>query len=600
MPFQVIRQSDFSQGVFASATRFVAPRNSILRGSNLIGTKRGGLRTVDGSSVVSQDTTTPGPIVFISTYNPNTPTAPPKRIAIRLDSNTSPQNLSFWDASGPTMVQFYLLSGAQGLSQTPNMVQLLGNLFIAPGLGQPALLSMATAGSTENIVNNFNGTDNYASIERVQTYQSGEAATAVGSDGNTYLYQAIQAGLTQNAPAPTFPILPNSTVVDGSVVWSFIAINSPPFPPGAAFVFYHLGFPWIWGTASIFTSSGIHGPDGIAMGNLGDANTWNPLFTAFIGKNDGQAAMGGSVLTLAESGIPATAQLVLFKSQSTYSVLGAFPNIQIQQVPLGMGCAAPNSVQVVPDVGIVRLSYWGVTVFNGQSDEASAFTDPIRPYLFGGEDDIAPIDWTNAILSASFQTTNPPGYGLICPVSGDPRNPGLSRVFFYDTVLKAWYVLDLPWAIASGAFLTQTSFPSPPLLGGAVDGTIRQIFNGDATWDQGPTTAPLDIPWYFRTPGHGSTSDPMFFRRINMRARASSKNYKQPILSSASWQSKLRDGTDIKQGLLTNGRGPVTQSVTVGVTALGGAQFDLGGSGQVTIEGLDVQVMPKAPSRVGE
>ena len=597
MAFQVIRQSDFSKGVVASATRFTAPRNCILRGSNLIGTRRGGLRTVDGSTVVSVDPTTPSsPIVFISTFNPTSGTTP-TRLAIRLDSNAAPTQMSLWDATGATMTNFYNTGG--GLSQTPNMVQLLGNMFIAPGLGELALLSMGTAGTTRTIVNNFDGTSAYGAIPRLTDFQTGELAFTTGTDGAQYLYQVLQAGLTA-AAAPPFPILANSFVVDGSVSWGFVAEVTPPPPPGAAFVFYHLGFPWIWGTAPFFTSNGIYGPDGIAMGNLNDPNTWNPIYTDFIGKNDGQAATGGAVLTLAESGIPATAQLILFKSQSTYSVLGAFPNIQIQQVPLGMGCAAPNSIQVVPDLGVVRLSYWGVTVFNGSNDEATQFTDPIRPYLFGGEDDISPIDWTNAILSCSFQTTNPPGYGLICPVTGDPSNPGCTRVFFYDTLLTAWFILDLPWPVACGAFLTQTRFPSPALLGGATDGIIRQVFNGDVTWDQGPAKAPLDIAWMLRSPGHGPTTEPLFYRRVNLRARASSKAYKPPSLTSASWLTQLRDGTNIAEDLLTDAQFPVTQSVSVCTTALGGAYFDMGGVGQVTIEGLDAQITPKAPSRVGE
>jgi len=612
MAFEVLRQSDFSKGVFAAATRFAAPRNCLLRSSNLIGTTRGGLRTVDGSQILSTKTQG-GPWAYFAIFNPSDSADPARLIGLSLDRALTPGRLAINDCSSPASVEVYNVTGT-GLSPTPNMVQLLGRLFIAPGLGQTALLldDQPAWPHTTSIVNNWQGTANYSALLRSTTYQVGEVITTTGSDGNTHVYQAQVGGSTADIAPHNFPIVPDATVVDGQVVWQFIAHNAPPFPPGAGFVFYHLGFPWIWGTAATYTADGLYGPDGLSMGNLNDPNMWNPLFNSFLGKNDGQLAQGGSVLTMAESGIPATAQLILFKSQSTYNVIGAFPNIQIQQVPLGMGCCAPNSVQTVPGVGVMRLSFWGVTVFTGQSDVADTYTDPIRPYLFGGTDDIIPVDWTAIEVAASFQTVNPPGYCLLVPLKGDARNPGLTRGFFFDTILKAWFVLDFRWALGAGALLTQQKQRAQSVVGGFYDGVVRQVFNGDVMWDSGASgDAPFDIQWMFRLPGQGPTGSPLFYRRLNLRAESMyERTFSPPYLHSASWRYQVRDGLAVAGELVVPPQvplnvptdplqNPLNQSISIDRTAMGGATFDLGGQGQVVINGVEIQHTPKPPSRVG-
>ena len=257
------------------------------------------------------------------------------------------------------------------------------------------------------------------------------------------------------------------------------------------------------------------------MSDQGNPVSYDPANQAFIGQGDGQSPMGGGVWTMLELGIAATAQLVLFKGNATYSVLGAFPSdvpggATIQSIPDGVGCCAPNTIQFVPGIGLMRLSNQGVAVFNGERDVVDQFTDPIRPYLFPTtpvgvtsdvNSDINPVDWSNIIRCSSAQTVNPPGYLLLVPLQGS--GGALTRGFLFDRSMKAWTVIDWPISmpLGCGYFQQHTNQQALCLLGGFSDGIVRAWAANDEYFDTEPETP---IAWRFRSPALGAPGTPIF------------------------------------------------------------------------------------------
>jgi hypothetical protein len=82
----------------------------------------------------------------------------------------------------------------------------------------------------------------------------------------------------------------------------------------------------------------------------------------------------------------------------------------------------------------------------------------------------------------------------------------LTRLFCYDLVMKAWAVLNLPWASDSLAALA-VGEGSPLVLAGKSDGTVQRLQAGDRNWDQGAEDQSA-VQWSFRTPdvfGEGQT-----------------------------------------------------------------------------------------------
>lgn len=90
---------------------------------------------------------------------------------------------------------------------------------------------------------------------------------------------------------------------------------------------------------------------------------------------------------------------------------------------------------------------------------------------------------------------------------------GLTRLFCYDLVQKAWAIIDLPWAIS---VLRQVRPPgSEPITitGGFSDGSVRRIQAGDTTWDGTP------VSWSFR-PAEvltGGGTGRVFYQRLAVK-----------------------------------------------------------------------------------
>jgi len=377
----------------------------------------------------------------------------------------------------------------------------------------------------------------------------------------------------------------------GTEVWMNIgqaALN----PPGAAFVFQHLNYLFLWGVGYNYGIDGITGPDALWQSGFGDPRQFDPANITFAGKGDGTTAQGGAVYSLSEAGIAATAQLVLFKDSSTYSFLNAFPNAALVQVSGGLGCIAPKTIQFIGGYGVMRLSYAGVTLFDGQLEHVTEFTDAIRGYLFGGLPDVTPVDLANISQSVSTQSVNPPLYMFFAPLQGGTGYA--TRGFGYDFGMKQWFIVDLPFAISSAAFFPQAAVATVTalrsLVAGSNDGAVRRVFAADPDWDG---TA---IRWNQTLPDFGMPGTPIYIRRLNMRITADGGGA-TPKLTAVSFTGTRRSGQVFTRPL--NTPSGIFGSMDVGEIVVSGA-ISVAGQGQVLIEGSDAQTSDKQTGRVGK
>lgn len=584
--------NDFRRGIHAEASRFSVPKGAILRASNLMLATRGALTTVDGDTVIASGiphTATQHPTQLIHWI----PTGASNNSIVALIFDSSDNSIQVYNTTIST-----LLGTISNGSITANGLQALDALIIAPGLNQ--FLSYTTGGVFSPINNsNFTGSSSsYPQWTASTAYSNGGIVSAIVS-GTTYFFQAIQSGTSGTAPPSWNVSNPGAVTTDNNLRWLNFGNSGSAPPPGAEYVFYHEGFIWIWGTSPTYLSDGINGPTTLWQSGLGDLHYWNPQFSTFIGKGDGQTIEGGAVFAQAEAGILSTPQLILFKSSDTYQIVGAFPAIEsIIKVKTGVGCVAPDTIRFLPGMGIMRMSQYGPALFNGQDDIVDPLTDPIRPYLFGGRGDITPVDWMNMSTASAALVANPPGYWMIVPLSGG--NGANVRGFFLDRILKAWTVIDFPASLGPAIYSEGGPGAAALAVGrtmalGASDGLLREYFNGDTTWDTGAAVA-----WSFRTPPLGSPGVPVFYRRLNLRISAAAT---QNILASSDFNSTSRSGQQFQRVVQTQGNiNPslgATVSLDIGIKALGGGYLDISGSGPVTIEGLEMQLRPQPAGRIG-
>lgn len=584
---------DFSKGLYTPVNRFTRPSGTFPLVSNLIYTRRGALRTVDGSLIQSSfngagATFGASPFVGIVRYAPTGAAA--QIIALQLTKqNTSSPLLYLIDVSGKSWTA--ALAQANCSSKTPSAVQ-AGDI-LALALGRASTPQQYKTGSITWPVNAWTGANSLQAWAGNVIYQTG--AVVLPNPLNGFIYQAQSGGISGAAP-PAFPVGSLATVVDGSVVWQNIGSSTSPAPPGADFIFYHGGSLYVWGTWKNYTDYvNLYGPDGLAASDLNNFASWNPVNAIFVGKGDGDVPAGGAVFTLSEAGIAATPQLVLFKTRTTYVLTGFLPQAQLKQAPSGVGCIAPNSVQFVSELGVIRLSYRGFAVFDGQNDNVETFTDPIRPWLFGGVPGITPIDFANVGKSFACQTTNPRTYLCFCPLPGTGGT--LVRGFCYDILAQAWSVIDLPFQIACAAFIPEANVSLSPLgpvsalIGGANDGTIRRIFAGDQTWDGVPIQSSVESPEW------GGVTTPVYIRRANVRAQASNQNLNIPSLPSAAFRKFHRDGLVTLNSVPVPPTKQVAASIGLSEKVMS-ASLLLDFMGQVTVEGIEWHYRREAPQPI--
>lgn len=305
------------------------------------------------------------------------------------------------------------------LGPLPLIIPFANKMFLALGNGVSPFESDGTTAGTTAITNTF--TAQYpARINSVGYIEGDQIAETVG--GNDYVFQAVQGGLSA-AGAPTFSATLGQTVVDGQVIWKNIGpVSNSPAPRGAAHAEVYAGSLWVANTSPSITSDLLDGPCAVRMSTANNSDSWNPLNAAQISRDDGQEITGIKAFAVAEAGIPTTQQLVIFKDTSTFVISGVFgaPDFAIQQAQTDQGCIAPRTIQFVPGYGLCRFTHLGFSIFDGLQDRL--ISEEIRPYIFGGQDDISGVDFSFAYFSKGAQAIFPPMYVCAVPLLGQGSN----------------------------------------------------------------------------------------------------------------------------------------------------------------------------------
>jgi hypothetical protein len=413
----------------------------------------------------------------------------------------------------------------------PDMVAFSGLLILALGNGYAPYQSDGTNGGTVALTNTFTGA--FPGWVATTAYNLGDIIEPDTPNG--HIYKCIQAGIS-NTSEPTWPTGSGQTVQDHTCIWQENGSNATPAPRGAAHAISHAGSLWLWNTSPANTSDNLDGPSVLKMSDANNPDSWNPLNVSYVGKDDGQQGMGLASFTIAEAGIEPTESLVLFKEFSTYQVIGVFgaSDFEIQQAQTNLGCIAPRTIKFVPGFGIVRLTHLGFAVFDGVRDRL--ISEEIRPYLFGGVADIVAMDQSYSYMAKADLTAVPPMYVAAIPVLGNGQNGSLTRLCCYDLVLKAWTIIDIPFAIES---LKQLNIPgSLPLtvFGGWADSMISRWQVGDQQGWQAwldPTQIihqGTQLVWSIRTPSAlgAQATDRVTFRRLIVRGQWQGTNTSGP------------------------------------------------------------------------
>jgi hypothetical protein len=305
------------------------------------------------------------------------------------------------------------------ISPIPQIIQFANLMFLALGNGLSPFTSDGTNANTIQIVNTFTAT--YPAWAINLAFNQGDSIQATVG-GTAYVFTAVQGGLTNPTAAPTWPATLNKTVGDGAgstIIWKNAGqVSTSPPPRGAAHVEVYAGSIWVANTAPQISADQLDGPSAIRMSDANNPNSWNPLNAAQVARDDGQQISGIKSFAVAAAGIPTTNQLAVFKDFSTYVTNGVFgaADFSIQQAQTDMGCSAGRSIQYLPGFGLIRLTHLGFAIFDGLYDKV--VSEEVRPYIFGGEPDIVPVDWNFAWFSKGAQVANPPMYVCACPIQG--------------------------------------------------------------------------------------------------------------------------------------------------------------------------------------
>lgn len=316
------------------------------------------------------------------------------------------------------------------LSPSPLILQFADKMFLALGNGVPPMISDGTTPNTVNVTNTF--TALYPDWAASTGYAVGDIIKNSG-----YVFQAVQGGVSGTV-TPLFETVKGTTATDKQIIWKNIGVVSgSPAPPGAAHAEIYAGSVWVANTAPIMSTDELDGPSALRMSDSNNPNSWNPLNSAQISRDDGDQITGIKAYTVAEAGIAPSNFLVIFKNFATYLISGVFgsSNFAITRLQTDMGCLASRSIQFIPGFGIMRLSHLGFCVTDGLRDRL--LSEEIRPYLFGGESDIVPMDWSYAWFSKGAQTADPPMYVCAVPIGSQAASSGATWVAGAVTALDA-------------------------------------------------------------------------------------------------------------------------------------------------------------------
>lgn len=536
------------------------------------------------------------------------------------------------------------------------------------------------------------------------TFAVGDIIMPTAGNAGNFVFQAVQAGVT-GAAHPTWPQTPNQRVQETAqkLIWlNTGATNTAPAPRGAAHAIVYAGSLWLYNTSPTTTADNFDGPSCLKMSDINNPTSFNPINTAFLGKDDGDVGTGLATFSIAAQGITPTGSLVVFKNFKTYQVIGVFgaSDFSIQEAQTDMGCIAARSIQFLPGFGIARLTHLGFAIFDGVNDRL--ISEQIRPYLFGGVGDISTIDWNYIYFSKGAQSANPPMYmcatpialtnlpianftvtGIVgaglakgtyfyrltrftlksgvltesditieqsqfvgfAPSSGfsiqsvsptvDPQavkfrfylgkisntynvgfaditpsqmvagftvppltagslnvgTGGLSRVFCYDLVLKAWTIIDLPSAISVLKQVRAVGTTPITITGGFNDGTVRRIQAGDLTFDGTP------VAWSVRSAEvfGKEANERGYYRRLSIRGVTTQTT----LTVNASTNVDGADAastTPMKvyiQGGTSSGQNEFLAQLDLNYNAFN-THVTLSGTGQAEIHALDWEVVPMA------
>lgn len=317
-------------------------------------------------------------------------------------------------------------------------------------------------------------------------------ADAPGAGGNAITIEYVNDGVSV---ALTVSVLGNAITVhlatDGvgdptsTAAQISIAVNTEP--TAAALVTAAnasgndgSGVPPVMGPTGLTgggsSSADFDGPSSLRSSDLNNPNSWPLANQIFIDKDDGDPGMGMGQYTIAESGISPTTSQILFKRSKGYQMTGVFgstnPAFAIQKIKSDMGCIAPRTIAFAPGFGLIRLTDRGFALFDGVDDKL--ISEEVRPLIFGSAI-YTKLDWGTLDKSYAAVVQNPPLYLAACPVQGD----GLTRVFCYDLVRRAWSILAYPMAFATLSLHLHTADSPHLLFGDFADGKIQHTFAGD-------------------------------------------------------------------------------------------------------------------------
>lgn len=372
-------------------------------------------------------------------------------------------------------------------------------------------------------------------------------------------------------------------------------------PPGAQHGAFHLGSVWVWNTAQ--TSTTLDGPSSLRMSDANNPNSWPNANQTFISKDDGQVGTGLASFTIAETGISPTQTLIAFKNYSGYQITGVFgsSNFSVQKIKSDMGCIAPRSIQFVSGFGIIRLTHKGFALYNGVDDKL--ISEEIRPYIFG-KDELPGLSFSTISGSWADQSQNPPLYIAACPIGGI----GLTRLFIYDLVRKAWTIGDYPFEIKCLKLFATPTISPVVHAGTFTSGEIWTIFNGDTT-DNGE-----QIDWSFRTKNYfvGSFMRPTYWRRLELDLAYTQTPQDVTVIANPIGLPNNITRTLTYAGSVPGakwGQAIWGQFRWAGSSSIDGRRafdiqrtasaisFNIDGAGFVTIRGLELQYMSKPVTR---
>jgi hypothetical protein len=572
---KTVTQANFVRGINAATGKVTVVQGSVRRISNFDYTRRGSLLTIDGTKGISTSGGWPstaganlkGPVAIIAAAVGSGP-ALPVALTINGEYASNPGILQLWDISGITASTISLVPPAGGSPSTfwGGFTYPIGS--IAERL--PQLLNV-----------------------------NGLLVGCIGSD--------------------VYPLFANLFTGTSGIVGS----NSDYPLVGAAHGCFHQSVLWLWNTASV--DGVLDGPSTLRMCSVDasgnpDITNFPRLNQAFIDRSDGTQGQGLISFTSAEAGIAPTATLVLFKDYSTYQVTGLLTpggGYSVTKAQTDMGCVAPRTIRFAPGFGVVRMTHFGVSVFDGANDKL--ISEEVRPYLFQTEPEIQSFDWTRVSQAYAAVTVNPPTYAVALPM---PGIGGLSRVLKYDLVLKQWSVVDFlppststpgpirvietmklgsrkPVTYISDWQALYDQFPAQ-----ACAGYIRKWMDGDPDWDGTP------ISWMVRPPPVFSENPttPFYVRRANVRARTMAAKI-NGLFDLSNTQARSSAGSGAYSYLAATslyGSG-IYGSSTYGYpipdlvipldvgAKVWSVDVQLTGSGPVEIMAIDWQIEPKPP-----